>query len=178
MISSLTDSRNLYTIVLYLRVLSMRRKCTSLHYFLEPALWEAIRLYSLILSGKINHESLFSLYIGILRSSRPVLLSLLCLSILCWQWQQQKRPFRLKAASTLAAHCYRMTSSELQIGLWKVILGQGHSAGLLLFYILRTCDILCILGTFLLDNKSLEFGLFLNLAFVALACDHHQALKL
>ena len=52
----------------------MRRKCTSLHYFLEPALWEAIRLYSLILSGKINHESLFSLYIGILRSSRPVLL--------------------------------------------------------------------------------------------------------
>ena len=86
MISSLTDSRNLYTIVLYLRVLSMRRKCTSLHYFLEPALWEAIRLYSLILSGKINHESLFSLYILVffvvlVRSS----FSLLCLSILCWQ---------------------------------------------------------------------------------------------
>ena len=118
MISSLTDSRNLYTIVLYLRVLSMRRKCTSLHYFLEPALWEAIRLYSLILSGKINHESLFSLYIGILRSSRPVLLyiALFIYSLLAKEAFQAEGRFHVS--------CALLQNDKLRITNWPL---KGHS---------------------------------------------------
>ena len=68
-ISSLTDSRNL----LYLRVLSMRKSavffallfagppCAAAPSRKWSRVWEAICLYSLILSGKINHESRFSL---------------------------------------------------------------------------------------------------------------------